>query len=206
MAQLAGWSAELPEAEADPHRQRPLADRADGALAPPGPCRSSTTSTASRSATTTSQYAAPGRARAGGHGQVPHARHRARHRPRDPRPRPRRLGAADGDVPGRGHPGPPGVDAGPRPGAPVRHRPAAGPAARRGHADRRVRVHDPRAAVHRRVLRGQAGRAGSGRSSSTAGRPRRSTAATSTRCSRSARRRPGCRTRTRRWSTSRRCS
>ena len=45
-----------------------------------------------------------------------------------------------------------------------------------------------------------------GRSSSIAGPPRRSTGATSTRCSRSARRRPGCPTRTRRSSTSRRCS
>ena len=72
---------------------------------------------------------------------------------------PRRVGAAQGDVPRRGHPGPPDVHAGPGPRPPVRDRPPPGPAPRRGRAHRWVRVPDPRAAVHRRVLRGQAGRA-----------------------------------------------
>ena len=111
-----------------------------------------------------------------------------------------------GDVPRRRHPGPPDVDARPRPRAPVRGRPAARAAARRGRADRRLRVHDPRPAVHRRVLRRQAGRAAVvGRVRPLGGRGARR-AATSTRCSRSARRRPACRSRTRPSSTSRRCS
>ena len=152
------------------------------------------------------EYRSPGAPELAADGQGADARQRAGPRPPDPRPRPRRLGAADGDVPGRRHPGPPAVDAGPRPGAPVRGRPAARAAARRGRADRRVRVHDPRPAVHRRVLRRQAGRAAVvGRVRPLGGRGARR-AATSTRCSRSARRRRGCRSRTRPSSTSRRCS
>ena len=75
------------------------------------------------------------------------------------RPGPRGVGPAHGDVPGRGHPRPPDVDAGPRSAAPVRGRQAARSAPRRGRPDHRERVPDPRPAVHPRVLHGQAGRA-----------------------------------------------
>ena len=105
------------------------------------------------------EYRSSRRARAGRRRQGADARQRAGHGPPDPRPRPRRVGAAHGDVPRGGHPGPPDVDARPRPRAPVRGRPAARAAARRGRARRGLRVHDPRAAVHRPVLRRPAGRA-----------------------------------------------
>ena len=203
--ELAGWSANLPRPSVDPHRQRPLADRADGDRRHDhGPAGLRLLRLPA--ALLPVRVPLPRRARAGRDGQVADARQRAHPRPPDPWPRPRRLGAAARDVPGRGHPRAPDVDARPRPGAPVRGRPAARAAARRGRADRRLGVHDPRPAVHRRVLRGQARRARSGRSSSTAGWPRPWSAATSTACSPSARRRRACRSRTRRSSTSRRCS
>ena len=52
MAELGGWAAGLPRPKRDPDRQRPLADRADGDQRDRRRCRSSTTSTASRSTTT----------------------------------------------------------------------------------------------------------------------------------------------------------
>ena len=191
--------------DVDPHRQRPLADRPDGhrrhddraagvrlLRLPPALLRV--------------RVPLPRRAGARGDRQVADARHRADPRPPEPRPRPRRLGAAARDVPRRGHPRPPDVDARPRPGAPVRGRPAAGAAARRGRAHRRLGVHDPRAAVHRRVLRRQARRAAVVDRVRSLGRRGAGGAATSTRCSRSARRRRGCRSPTRRSSISPRCS
>ena len=205
MGQLASWAAGLPRPSSHPHRQRPLADRSDGHRRHDDrPARLRLLRLPA--ALLRVRVPLARRARAGGQRQVPDARERAHPRPPDPRPRPRRLGAAARDVPRGGHPGPPAVDARPRPAHLFEVGRRLAPAARRGRADRRLRVHDPRPAVHRRVLRRQARRARSGRSSSTAGRPRRWSAATSTRCSRSARRRPGCRSRTRPSSTSRRCS
>ena len=148
-----------------------------------------------------------GCAGAGRVGQGADARQRARPRPPDPRPGPRRVGAAHGDVPGRRHPRPPDVDAGPGPRAPVRGRPPAGAAARRGRAGRRLRVHDPRPAVHRRVLGRPAGRARRGRVEFDrvgGGGPRARRRRHAVRVPREGAR--ACRTRTRRSSTSRRCS
>ena len=191
--------------EEHPHRLRPLADRPDGDRRHDDrPARLRLLRLPASATTSTST--APRRARARRRRQGADARQRAGPRPADPRPRPRRLGAALAMYPEADIPvlqlSMPDLD----PRAPVRGRPAARAAARRGRAHRRLRVHDPRPAVHRPVLRRPSRARPRGRSSSTAGRPRRWRAATSTRCSRSARRRPGCRSRTRRWSTSRRCS
>ena len=121
------------------------------------------------------------------------------------RPGPRRVGAAEGDVPGRRHPRAADVDARPRPRAPVRDRAAAAGPPGRGRPDRRVGVPDPRSAVPAGLaarrgaarlvegLRRLGGRgAGPGRRRRADGLPPPGAR--------------GCRTRTPPWSTSRPCS
>ena len=66
---------------------------------------------------------------------------------RGPRPRPRRLRAAQGDVPRRRRAGAPDVDADPRPAAACSRSAAARAAARAGHDDRRLGLHDPQPAL-----------------------------------------------------------
>ena len=205
MAQLAGWAADLPTPEADPHRQRPLADRADGHR------RHDDRAAGLRllrlpAALLRVEYRSPGAPElAADVKALMPANEPVLDRPTRGLDHgawvPLMAMYPEADIPVLQLSMP---DLDPR--APVRGRPAARAAARRGRADRRLRVHDPRAAVHRRVLRRPAGRARVvGRVRPLGGRGA-ATAATSTRCSRSARRRPGCRTPTRPSSTSRRCS
>ena len=70
---------------------------------------------------------------------------------RQPRARPRCVGAAEAHVPRGRHPGPADVAADPRPGAADGARRPAAAAARRGRADHRLGLPDPRAAVPHRV-------------------------------------------------------
>ena len=103
-------------------------------------------------------------------------------------------------------PGPPDVHAGPGSRAPLRDRPTARTAARRGRPHRRLRLPDPRPAVHPRVLPGQARRP----AVVDRLRPLGDRGARPRRRRRPVRlprpRRPACPTRIRPWSTSRRSS
>jgi 4,5-DOPA dioxygenase extradiol len=150
------------------------------------------------------RYDSPARPGAGGAGQGDDAGRRAG-RPARARPGPRRVRAAADDVPRRGHPGPPDVDAGPRAAAPLRDRPAARAAARRRRADHGQRLHDPRPAVHPRVLgRPRRARPNGRRVRPLGGRDARAGDLDALFDFRN--RAPGCRTPTRRSSISRRSS
>ena len=207
MGELRAWARRAAAADGDPHRQRALADRADGDQRHRRACPLVYDFYGFPEHYYRMTYDAPGAPELAAKVRGADAVERAGPGTADSRPGPRRVGAAQGDVSRRGHPGPPALDAGPRPAAPLRGRSAPRAAARRGRAHRRQRVPDPRPAVHRRVLHGQARRAAVVDRLRPVGRARRSTEATSTRCStfRSEGAR-ACRTRTRRWSISRRCS
>ncbi len=99
------------------------------------------------------------------------------------RARPRRLRAAGGDVPRGRRPRPPDVDADPGPAPALRARPPAGAPARRGDADRRVRLHHPQPALVQPGRPGPTASRRRPRRSSTTGPPRRWSARTSTRSS-----------------------
>ena len=129
-------------------------------------------------------YAAPGAPElADSVARLVHSRRQPRAPGRDARARPRRLRAAGGDVPRGRRPRPADVDADPRPAPALRARPPARAAARRGHPDRRVRLHHPQPALVQPARPARTPAAARPRPSSTTGLPRRWSARTSTRSS-----------------------
>ena len=173
--QLAAWAAELPRPNAILMVTAALGVRA-GDRSPPPACRSSTTSVASTRSSTTGALRAPD-ATALAARVARRSGHRAGAPAHGARPRPRRLGAAQGDVPGGRRPGA-AVRCPPRPRAPTaRARRAAPAAARRGRAHHRSGFLTHGLRTSRSSARGRG--AAAGPRTSTPGPPTRWPAATS---------------------------